>query len=357
MLGDMANARGSYIHASAAAIIMTASVFRRESWYDAKIRSVHKRKEATPPVPPWSSAGANVDIITGYNWELYAPTDFSEADDLAKKMPEKLQEMQLLFYTEAAKYGVLPLDNSKTSRMGPGIRLSLTEGRKSFTFYDGQKRITEGASPDVMNRSWSITTDVDLKADTSGMLITQAGLFAGWALYFDKGKPVFHYNFLDVAHYDVAGKDGLAPGKHIIKMDFVYDGGGVGKGGIDAPFSSCSIETRSPRARLRTAEQAMHCKHTFIYFERRTVSQSRFRDLTLDRSKHGLASTGVWHGRSIYDDAVTRSAFENSPNRYVCGYRRTDGDDRRRRRERAGPIRRGDGAARCRRANHGDRVD
>ena len=66
---------------------------------------------------------------------------------------------------------------------------------------------------------------------TSGMIITQGGLFSGWALYLEKGKPVFHYNFCDVAHYEVAGKDALAAGKHTIKMDFAYDGGGIGKGG------------------------------------------------------------------------------------------------------------------------------
>jgi hypothetical protein len=63
------------------------------------------------------------------------------------------------------------------------------------------------------------------------MIITQGGLFSGWALYLDKGKPVFHSNFVDVAHYEVAGKDPLAAGQHTITMDFAYDGGGIGKGG------------------------------------------------------------------------------------------------------------------------------
>jgi hypothetical protein len=72
---------------------------------------------------------------------------------------------------------------------------------------------------------------VEVKTDTTGIIITQGGLFAGWALYLEKGKPVFHYNFCDVAHYEVAGKDALVPGKHTIKVDFVYDGGGIGKGG------------------------------------------------------------------------------------------------------------------------------
>jgi arylsulfatase len=186
----------------------------------------------TPIVPPWSASATEADVITGYKWELYAPTDFSQTENLAAKMPDKLLEMRLLFYTECAKYNVLPLDNSKTSRLDPAIRPSLTRGRKSFTFYEGQSRIPEGACPDIKNKSWSLAAEVDVKPDTTGMIITQGGLFSGWALYLDKGKPVFHSNFVDVAHYEVAGKDVLAPGKHTIKMDFAYDGGGIGKGGV-----------------------------------------------------------------------------------------------------------------------------
>jgi arylsulfatase len=185
----------------------------------------------TPPVPPWSSAGADVDVIDGYKWELYAPTDFSQTENLAAANPQKLLEMRLLFYTECAKYNVLPLDNSKTTRLDPAIRPSLTRGRRSFTYYPGQSRIPEGASPDIKNKSWSVTAEVETKADTAGMIITQGGLFSGWGLYLEQGKPVFHSNFCDVAHYKIAGKDALTPGKHTIRMDFAYDGGGIGKGG------------------------------------------------------------------------------------------------------------------------------
>jgi arylsulfatase len=186
----------------------------------------------TPPVPPWSPAGADVDVIDGYNWELYhVDQDFSQADDLAKKDPARLRDLQLHFYTEASRYNVLPLDNSKTTRLDPAIRPSLTRGRTSFTYYEGMTRIPEGAAPDTKNKSFSITADVETKDGTTGMIVTFGGLFSGWALYLDKGKPVFHYNFVDVAHYEVAGPGPVTAGKHVIRMDFAYDGGGVGKGG------------------------------------------------------------------------------------------------------------------------------
>ncbi len=185
----------------------------------------------TPVGAPWDPNSPTADVIDGYKWELYAPTDFSQAENLASKMPDKLKDLQLLFYTEAARYNVLPLDNSRVARIDPAIRPSLTRGRKSFTYYEGQSRIPESAAPDIKNKSWSITAEVEVKADATGMIVTHGGLFAGYALYLDKGKPVFHYNFVDVAHYEVVAKDAVAPGKHTIKMHFAYDGKGLGKGG------------------------------------------------------------------------------------------------------------------------------
>ncbi len=187
----------------------------------------------TPPIAPWDPNSANVDPITGYRWELYnVAKDFSQADDLAASDPEILKDMQLRFYAEAAKYHVLPIDNSRTGRMDPAIRPSLTRGRASFTFFEGMTRIPEGASPDIKNKSFSITALVDVPdGNASGMIITQGGYFGGYGLYVEKGKPIFHYNFVGVAHYRIAGNDPLAPGKHSMRVDFSFDGGGMGKGG------------------------------------------------------------------------------------------------------------------------------
>ena len=72
----------------------------------------------TPANLPWEPSTATPpDVITGYNWELYnVQEDPTQFNDLAGKMPEKLQQMQALFYSEAQKYDVLPLDNSTLAR-------------------------------------------------------------------------------------------------------------------------------------------------------------------------------------------------------------------------------------------------
>jgi hypothetical protein len=87
---------------------------------------------------------------------------------LAASNPDRLNELQILFYAEASKYNVLPIDNSKTTRMGPGIRPSLIAGRTSFTYHDGDTRIPEGSSPETKNRSFTVTAHVDIPQIVSG---------------------------------------------------------------------------------------------------------------------------------------------------------------------------------------------
>jgi arylsulfatase A-like enzyme len=189
----------------------------------------------TPHFAPWEDVLGTppVDVISGYKWELYrVADDFSEADNVADKFPDRLKELQLLFYAEAAKYNVLPLDDSKVARLNPSIRPSLTRGRKEFTYYGTMTRIPEGVAPDVKNKSFHITASVLLpKGGEQGVVLTQGGLSAGYALLFRDGKPIFHYNLANVAHFDIAAKDALTPGKHTVVFDFKYDGGGIGKGG------------------------------------------------------------------------------------------------------------------------------
>jgi arylsulfatase len=94
-------------------------------------------------------------------------------------------------------------------------------------------RIPEGSAPSILNKSFRVTADVTIPANgADGVLVTQGGRFNGWGLYLLDGKPVFHYNLVGVQRYNVAGPDKLSPGKHTVAIDFKYDGGGLGKGGL-----------------------------------------------------------------------------------------------------------------------------
>jgi hypothetical protein len=158
--------------------------------------------------------------------------DFSQSTNLAESHPDKLREIQRLFYIEAVKYNVLPLDNTKVERLDVSNRPSNIRGMNAFTYYDGLVRIPEGGAPDLKNKSFGISAVVEIpQGGAEGVLMTQGGRFAGLGLYMLDGRPVFHYNLCGVERYTVAGKDKLSPGRHVITLDFNYDGGGVGKGG------------------------------------------------------------------------------------------------------------------------------
>jgi len=188
---------------------------------------------STPPIPPWVMGG-QAPNVNDYKWELYnVENDFSEANDLAAKEPKKLRELQDLFVAEAAKYNVLPLDNSKVERADVSIRPSLSRGRTEFTYYPGMIRIPEGAAPDLKNKSYRIIADVEIpEGGAEGVLMTQGGRFNGLGLYLLQARPIFHYNLVGVDRTTVAAKDPLTPGNHTITVDFKYDGGGIGKGGL-----------------------------------------------------------------------------------------------------------------------------
>jgi arylsulfatase A-like enzyme len=185
----------------------------------------------TPPLAPWEF-GKTIGV-DDYKWELYDVTkDFSEVDNLAAKESRKLRELQEMFWIEAARNNVLPLDNSKIERMDVSNRPSLTRGRTLFTYYPGLIRIPEGTAPDLKNKSFEIAAAVDIpEGGAEGVLVTQGGRFNGWGLYLLRGKPVFHYNVVGVDRYTVAGPDKLPPSKHTIRVDFKYNGPGIGKGG------------------------------------------------------------------------------------------------------------------------------
>src|SRR5450432_2247897 len=168
-------------------------------------------------------------------WELYdTRSDFSLANDLAAKNPEKLKELQDLFLKEAVQYNVLPLDDRLTERFVASMvgRPDLMAGRTSLTVYDGMKGMSENVFINLKNKSHTITAEVEIpEGGANGVILAQAGRFGGWSLYLKDGKPTYSYNWLGLKEYTVAATQPLAAGKATIVFDFAYDGGGTGKGG------------------------------------------------------------------------------------------------------------------------------
>jgi arylsulfatase A-like enzyme len=187
----------------------------------------------TPPAPPWLMGLAKMpNVVNGYKWELYnIAEDYSEANDLAARMPDKLREMQELFLVEASKYNVFPLDNTVIQRLLTP-RPSATAGRVVFTYSGVTSGVDVSDAPNIINRSYTITAEVEVPQDGGdGMLATLGGRFGGYGLYVLKGKPVFTYNFVDLERFRWEGQQALTPGKHTVVFDFTYDGPGFGKSG------------------------------------------------------------------------------------------------------------------------------
>jgi arylsulfatase len=157
----------------------------------------------------------------------------------AAENSDKLRELEALFLTEAAKYQVLPLDNSILPRIVTP-RPSATAGRTVFTYSGENAGIPLGNAPSILDKDYTITAEVTIPTGgAEGMIVTLGGRFGGYALYLLKGKPVFSYNMLDLERFrwegGVGGRDlfsdALKPGKHTIVFDFKYNGPGPGKGG------------------------------------------------------------------------------------------------------------------------------
>ena len=195
----------------------------QEGWF---ARTLHRAPWQAVDMPPLETD----------TWDLYnVHEDFSLANNLADKYPQKLAELQALFMSEAEKYHALPIDDRVIARMNPAIagRPDLLGDRTSLTLYDGMDGMLENTFMNVKNRSKTITAEVEIpKGGANGVILTQGGRFGGWSLYMQDGKPIYTYNFLGLERFTVASASTVPAGAATIELDFVYDGGGLGKGGM-----------------------------------------------------------------------------------------------------------------------------
>jgi arylsulfatase len=184
-------------------------------------------------------ASAAVPAFDDDLWELYdGSVDWSQANDLSSEMPDKLHQLQRLWLIEAVRHGVLPIDDRGAERLNPEIagRPQLIRGSSQLLFA-GMKRLSENSVISIKNKSFSVTAHVVApEAPLEGVVVAQGGAFGGWALYAKQGKAKFVYNVLGLREFVTESEQVVPSGEHQVRVEFAYDGGGLGKGGDVALF-------------------------------------------------------------------------------------------------------------------------
>jgi arylsulfatase len=182
---------------------------------------------------PWVAI-AKLPAFDDDVWELYdGSKDWSQAHDLAREMPEKLHELQRLWLIEATKYNVLPLDDRRVERFNADLagRPQLVKGNSQLLF-SGMGRLSENSVLVMKNKSFSITAELEVPSKgAEGVIIHQGGAFGGMSLYAKNGKAKFAYNFFGLQTFTIEASQPIPAGKHQVRMEFAYDGGGLAKGG------------------------------------------------------------------------------------------------------------------------------
>jgi arylsulfatase len=211
---------------------------------------------SAPPIQaPWDLTlkPPSPDVMNSFKWELYdLGNDWTQADDLAAKMPDKLRDMQQLFTMEATKHQVFPLDDTRLQRF-MSEKPSYSPGRTVYTYSGELANVPfpgAGGAPSLLNRSYTITAEAEVpEGGVEGMLVTDGGRFGGYGFYLLKGRPVFTWNLVGLERIKWQGKEALALGKHSLVFDWKYDGPGLGKGGTGTLKVDGKIVDSHPMAR------------------------------------------------------------------------------------------------------------
>ncbi len=181
---------------------------------------------------PWDM-NAPMPAYADDRWELYGPDDWTQAHDLAAEHPEQLAHLQQKFLLEASKYKVFPLDDRRVERFDPGLagRPTLIRG-DSQVLFAGMGRLTENVVLNLKNKSHAVTADVTVpEGGAAGVVVAQGGAFGGWSVYLHQGRATYCYNLFGVQRFHVRADTEVPAGDHQVRLEFTYDGGGLGKGG------------------------------------------------------------------------------------------------------------------------------
>jgi arylsulfatase A-like enzyme len=183
---------------------------------------------------PWDVVSKAPDFSADV-WELYdTSVDWTQSNNLAASDPAKLAEMQQMFLIEAARHNVFPIDDRAAERMNPVLagRPTLVTGT-SLKLYPGMIRLGENVTLNVKNRSYSVTAQITVPVDGTleGAIVAQGGRTGGWSFFAEDGKLGYHYNYCGLVRTTVMSDGQIGSGDHLVRVEFAYEGGGIGKGG------------------------------------------------------------------------------------------------------------------------------
>ena len=172
------------------------------------------------PLMPWLTVSPGLDTWNSEKdvWELYDLTkDFSQAQDLAEKEPERLAKMKELFLAEAKENKVFPIGAGIWLRIHPEDRAK--SPYTSWRFDTTTTRMPEFTAPGLGRESNHVTIDAELGDNASGVLYALGGSGGGLTLYMDDGRLVYEYNMMVIERYTARSEETLAPGRHKIEVD------------------------------------------------------------------------------------------------------------------------------------------
>lgn len=154
-------------------------------------------------------------------WELYnINEDFAETNNLASSQHDRLIAMIGMWYVEAGKYNVLPIDSSGTTRLAMP-RPQIAVDRKQYIYYPGTQVVPGNAAPRLLNCAHSVSVDATLPvADVEGVLFSMGGNDGGFSFYVQNSKLTYGYNYVADSYFKVESNQPLPSGRHIFSFQF-----------------------------------------------------------------------------------------------------------------------------------------
>jgi arylsulfatase A-like enzyme len=192
----------------------------------------HDGWRAVCPFPGTSFAEAGVSFgqlelsedklreLDATGWELYrVEVDPAETNDLAEQERAKLIEMIALWYTEAGKYNVLPLDSRGTMRFADE-RPQIAAPRDTYVYFPGTQSVPENVAAKVLNRAHAITVDAELADGDEGVLACHGSNVGGYVLFVQDGKLHYVHNYVGAEELEVSSDEPIPAGRHALRYEF-----------------------------------------------------------------------------------------------------------------------------------------